>query len=120
MLPGALYQAFPPCEARRVLQQRREGRRARALRDGLLDLDQRDHGALDGFFFHDENFRDERFDYCEGQLADVLDRDAFGDGVAADVYGEVVEPLIHGGVGLRLRSINFYVFAQTFRRGGHA
>ena len=82
-------------EALRMLEERGERGGAGAFGHRLLDLDQRNDRALDGFFRHHQDLFHFLADDGERQLADVLDRDAFGDGVAADFHRLPGEPLVH-------------------------
>src|SRR5438067_822988 len=84
-------------EALRMLEQRRERRGAGALGHGLFDLDQRDDAALDGLFLDHQDFFHQLLDHGERHVADVLHRDAFGDGVAAHLDRLALEPLVHRG-----------------------
>ena len=88
----------PSGEARAVLEQGGEPRGAGAFGHGLLDLDQRDHRALDGFLLDDQHLLDERADDGEGARSHVLHRDALGDGVAAALDRQAGEALVHRGI----------------------
>ena len=93
---------------------------ARALGDGLLDLDQRGDGALDRLLLDHQHFLYERLDDPERGVADVLDRDTFGDGVTAALHGKVVQPLVHRRVVLRFDSKDGNILAQRFGGDRHA
>src|SRR5204862_7383177 len=72
-------------EALRMLEKRGERRGAGAFGDRFFDFNERDDGALDRLLGDDHHVLDLLLDDAEGDVADVLHRDALGDGVAADL-----------------------------------
>ena len=64
-------------------QQRGQGGRAGALGDGLLDIAVEGDGPLEEGLLDQQHVVDQRPGDGEGEVADLLDLDALGDGLAA-------------------------------------
>jgi hypothetical protein len=93
---------LPALESRRVGEHRREPRRAGALDHRLFDSGQHRHRTLELALGDEHHVAGEILENARGQLAGLLDRDAFGQGVAAQGQMAALDRAFHRRVELGL------------------